>query len=381
MDNVLQTTPEHKWRGYVAQDKDPNSVYIQVFVPELLPASTGQLGSTTSNQSVPLMDINGASTQTSVTTTNVLTAIYKGGSTNRKYPPDVVKGEQVIVTRLGDSDQLYWESSGRDDAMRTTETVRFEAANRKDFNDQADDSHTYSFELDSKRNKHIRLQTSKGNGEAFAYVLRLDTAGSQIQLSDDAGNSITIDSANNRVIMRNGLQAFLMLNGQDVSLMAPRDLTIKAGRQIVTDSPLVSVSNTDGSGVFNVTSNAIGLSATTSFVTTAPAIGLNGAVKIPSILATAQVRAQNYTNGAVGSSYGQPSISISAAEATIPAAPPDTTVSTTQRHAVAYENYSAAMATVVACFNQIQGHIGLPTAQSTIPAQVTASEMDNLDGV
>jgi len=377
---VSQTSKLYSWIGIAAADKVANSISLKVTIPELSPSLTGPIGAATSTQAVQLTDLNGGTQNSTVTTTNAITAEYIGNTSNRKYPPDVVKGEQVRVTKFANADKYYWESMGRNDAMRTTETLRHEVTNRKNFADPADDDHTYSWELDSKVNQHIRLLTSKGNGEAYIYTLLLDAKNSKVMLSDNIGNALTIDSANAKVIVQNSKNAFVMLNGLDVLIGSPRDLTIKATRQMLIDSPLITIANQSGSGVLAILSNAIAVAATSAMVVTAPAIGLNGAVKVPQILTANVIRAMLYTNGPVGAPYAPASISLTGASATAGLAGPDTMVPASQRHAASWEQVTAAMDVVVGCFNEIQAAIDVPTAQTTIMPIVATSVMPVLQG-
>ncbi len=309
-----QTTPIHTWTGIAAEDRPATAITLKVSIPGLTPALTGTLQATTSTQAVSNTDTNGNVVNTSVTTTNAITCYYHGTTTNRAGPPDVVRGEQVKVTKYGDSDKYFWESMGRDDQLRTTETVRFEAKNRKTNTDPTDDAHSYSIELDSKVNQHIRLQTSTGNGEAHTYTLKLDGKSSKVQLSDELGNAILLDSTASNVTMRNAKGAFVMLNALDILLGAPRDILLKATRQMVIDTPLLSISTTTGGGVTAIVANAIALAAK-SITLSAAQIGLNGAVQVPSTLVAGQLKSPSnlQTGVAVGAAYPVASINIASA--------------------------------------------------------------------
>jgi hypothetical protein len=377
---LLQTSPIHTWVGRVAADKAPDSITIQVIIPELTPAAKGMVTTATKTQAVQLKDLMGNPINNTVTTGNTVTAYYVGGDSNRKYPPDVVKGEQVRITKYGNADKYYWESLGRDDALRQTETHRIEVANRKQFGDTTDDDHTYSIELDTKRAQHIRLKTSKGNGEAYAYLLVLDAAAGSIALSDDAGNTLSIESANARVTLRNTKGAFAMLNDLDVIIGSPRDLTIKAQRQIFIDSPLITIRAEEGTGVLALIANAIALTAHSATTTTAPSIGLTGAVQVPTILTANEIRAAVYSNGDVGTTYTPATIALDTGTGVAPAVSPDTYVNPTQRHSVSWEQITSAMAIVTNCFNQIQNSINVPNLQPGIAPLIVQSKMGNLQG-
>lgn len=399
----LQTTPLHSWIGIVAADKVSNSVTIQVLILELTPAATGTVAPVSSNQSVQIKDINGNPTTTNVTTGNTITAYYLGNNSNRRYPPDVVKGEKVRVTRLSNSDKYYWESLGRDDSLRRTETHRIDVANRttdpapqtgsggssgggagnsggNNSNPPLDDTSTYSVELDTKNNQHIRLQTSKGNGEKFAYVMKLDGKNGQVQLSDDAGNSITIDSANAKILLRNSKQSFVLLNGEDIVVAAPRDITLKAGRQLLMTSPLITISAEGGSGVLALIATSISQSAKSAATTAAPAIGLDGAVQIPLSLVARTIKARTYYNGDPGATYPEAAINLGTATATTQTVTPDTQLPAIQRHAAAWEDVDNAMGVIKRCFDEIQARVGAPTTQDQIPPYATSAQMGNLKG-
>lgn len=323
---TLQTSNIQTWVGTVAADKAATAITIEVFIPELFPTLTGAVGAGTTSHTSTLKDLDGNEFTSSVQTKTTVTAYYHGGDTNRAFPPDVVKGEQVKITKYATADKYYWESMGRDDQLRYTETHRIEVKNRKDFSDPSDDSHTYSIEIDSKRSQHIRLLTSKGNGEPYAYTLLLDTKNGRVQLADDVGNAFTIDSANAKVIMRNADKSFMMLNGQDAFFAAPRDVTIKAGRQLLIDSPLVTVNTTADSGIFSVNSKSISMNATSSVVTKAPAIGLTGAVQIPTTLTVGQIKTLSMVQGAPAAPYQGAQINISAGTGNTPSVAPDATM-------------------------------------------------------
>jgi len=377
---LLQTSALHSWVGYAAADKAANSISLEVMIPEMTPSVTGTLTNTTSSQAVQLQDINGNTVNSSVTTGNTVTADYMGGSSNRKYPPDVVKGEQVKVTKFANADKYYWESMGRDDTKRMNETYRVDAANRSSFSAPLDDSNTYSMEIDTKRAKHIRLKTSNGTGESFTYQLILDGANSQAQLTDDQGNSVLINSSSQQIIIRNNKQAFIMLNGEDIIVGAPRDITFKAGRQMLIDSPLITVNATSGTGVLAVTTNAIAMTAKNSLVLTAPAIGLVGAVQVPMILTALNIRAETYANGSPSATYGAASIGLAAAAGVVPTTSPDTSMPSNDRHSAAYEQVSQAFAQAAAYFAEINAKIGVPSSTDAMTNASTASIMNNLQG-
>jgi hypothetical protein len=172
-----------------------------------------------------------------------------------------------------------------------------------------------------------------------------------------------------------------MLNDLDVIIGSPRDLTIKATRQMLIDSPLITLKATQsGSGIISILTNAIAVSASESCVVNAPAIGLHGAVQVPTILTATNIRATVYANGAVDPAYQPSSINLADGSGTEAMVAPDTKMPAVQRHAVAWEQFSEAMTAIVDCFNQVQGRIGQPTTQEVLLPIAVTGEMTNLQG-
>jgi len=135
-----------------------------------------------------------------------------------------------------------------------------------------------------------------------------------------------------------------------------------------------------GSGVMALIATAIAQTATSAITLTAPAIGLTGAVQIPSVLTVNKVRAGLYTNGAVGATYPVATHDLGSGTGNSGNASGDTAIPSSQRHAAAWEDVNTAMTTITECFTEIRNRIGVPTQHTTIPATSTASEMTALTG-
>ena len=114
--------------GIVVEDRKLESRQIKVFLREMTPFAAGKLGDNTRNETFNIKSDSGATESGSVSTTNNVTADYFGGDSNRAFPPDVVKGEQVKVCKYADEDKYYWTSMGRDDNRRKTELIRWAAS-------------------------------------------------------------------------------------------------------------------------------------------------------------------------------------------------------------------------------------------------------------
>ena len=219
---------------------------------------------------------------------------------NRLYPPDVKKGEQVFVLKYADSDDYYWFSPGRDDNLRRTERLASAVSNLKKSKDTLSEEDVYLFELDTDVNKHIVIKTSKSDNEPFQYVIKMDAKNSKLHICDDDQNQILIDSNVPRVLMANRDGSFIDLAQKNITIFAPEDCNIKVGRQMVIDAPILTANVTRGAGAFKVLAKNIALNGSSSFVAKSPSIGLSGATITNTLMAKA-ITAEGYSTGPVSS--------------------------------------------------------------------------------
>lgn len=217
--------------GIAITDKAENSRELMVYCPELLPFIQGSL--TGANQTNEINTTSGSkSYKSQVTTTNAIKCIYRGGDANRLTPPDVRKGEQVVVWSYGDTNQFYWRDAGVDGNTRRTETYRIGVGDTLANNATLDDTNCHFIEIDSRRHNHIKLKTADSNGEAYCYTLTLSPETNKIMLGDNDGNSIVIDSTVPSITMCNKKGSILDLNDENIILACKKNITIesKAGQ-------------------------------------------------------------------------------------------------------------------------------------------------------
>lgn len=173
----------------------------------------------------------------SMTSGSAVTARWLKFNTNRITPPDVKREEQVLIYRKGDTDIYYWQDFNISNVKRL-ETVVYAFSADPD-NKIADDlSNAYMFMV-STHDKHITLQTSTANGEPFAYTLQLDTDEGNFKLTDDIGNVVYLDSANETVGIENSAGSWYKIHGPDMSGHAPAKMTFSAGESLTLTTPLV----------------------------------------------------------------------------------------------------------------------------------------------
>lgn len=368
-----------KWlmyKGTATEDKGKDSVTINVYSPELTPAATGRLATATSDESITLQDEDGVSSTSTATVANHITAIWWGAS-NRAYPPDVVKGEEVIIRQYANSNVYYWESIGRNDSLRTTETDRWRIADSTTRIKEMTDDNSYFIEMTSDK-KNIRIHTAKGNGEAFTYDIYIDAENNRIYIGDDVGNNMLLESEVPRVKLANKDGSFVDLFQKNIIMLAPEDLIFRAGRQTLFQTPNVTFGNADGDGVCHIKSKGFHVTSK-DFVVDSTSIGLNGSVKASNIV-SGTVRAASYSTGSPGDAYKGATVNLGTGSGTNPTNTPDTGEGSNNRRAAAYEQVSEALNVIYESLNQVRSSIGVPTNHGSLPSLADASVMPKLKG-
>jgi len=346
-----QATNVRYYIGHVAEDKDPSSVEIVVSVPGLTPGVVGALGHAEATERFSVNTTGDAKTGGSIKVTNTIRAVYRG-MTNRKYPPDVVKAEQVLITKYEDIDYYFWESLGRDADLRKLETLRIEVSDSEDLIKVLTDDNTYYAELDT-RNGRVRIKTSKSNGEKYAYDFLVNTKENYASLSDDSGNELMIDSDIPRVRLKNREGTVLDAIQKLLLLAAPEDVVLKADRQVLFNTPTVTFGNQAGSGVTRMNTKALCVSASDSVVFDSPITGISGDTKITGHLVSGPARAEGFSTGPVGGGYGGANTDLETGTGTIPKNTPDRNNNATGRHASAWEQVSEAIRIIYDCLDEI----------------------------
>jgi len=227
--------------GIAVEDRQLKSRELKVFLRELTPYVSGPISDTTRNETYKVTDDKGGILTGNVNTTNNVSADYFGLNTNSSFPPDIVKGEQVLILKYADEDKYYWVPTGRDDNLRRGELIRWSASNDMASGDKTlGETNTYFVEIDTKLAKRIRLHTSKSDGESYGYDLVLDATNKCIQLKDDAGNMIELLSESGEVNITSSNKSKISLGGGGATVLAPDTIVIRAGREIVFKAPKIT---------------------------------------------------------------------------------------------------------------------------------------------
>lgn len=237
--------------GVAAVDKELDSRFLKVRIPETQPMNRNAQAT---SQSIDVKSGSTDGTQTgTLTAVNFIEAEYIG-ETNKPFPPDVRKGEQILLYMYGDTNKYYWRAMGTDDGLRRTERVRLQANATLANNAELDDTNTYGFEIDTRTAKFLRLWTSKANGEKYAYTLRFDGEEGNLIIGDDADNVITLESEEKRITITNGDKSSFQIDKRNITLYCEGQLNVvaKEGINMQTNEQYSITSGND----YSVTTNA-----------------------------------------------------------------------------------------------------------------------------
>lgn len=148
------------------------------------------------------------------------------GSANRLTPPNIRRGERVMLWQLGDSDKYYWTTSHQDRHLRRLETAIYAFSATPQENATLDATNQYFFEI-SAHKKLIGLYTSKANSEPYAYRIQINTGEGWLSFQDDVGNFIQINSKDTHIEIGNAAQTLLSLFANKLSIFSNEAVSIE----------------------------------------------------------------------------------------------------------------------------------------------------------
>lgn len=205
--------------GYAAENRslDPDKMkFLEVYPAEQSPNANGELTPHTEQYKATASDSKGAAYDVEVDTTQSIKCEWLPmfGS-NRLTPPDVRRGESIIIYRYGDTQKFFWSTLYHDMHLRRLETVIY-AWSASTVEDSEITAETMYFAEISTHKKLVHFHTSKANGEAFAYDIQINAEYGCITITDDAGNYISLDSKERRLEMVNSDGSSVDINKTEI---------------------------------------------------------------------------------------------------------------------------------------------------------------------
>lgn len=222
-----------------AIDYKPNR-YLEVTLTEKLPFYHGDINSDTTTFSSKHESRSGQVTDDEIKTTlSVKSKWLARGQGNRITPPNVRRGERLLIHRLGDTDQYFWETIENDNHLRKLETVIWVFSANKDEKKEIDIDSCYILEV-CTHSKHIRLTTSKANEEPYRYTIDLDTNHGSLSIFDDIANVIKLESKPKRILLCNSDGSLLHILGEEMHLHANKKILVTTEKYILQASESIT---------------------------------------------------------------------------------------------------------------------------------------------
>ncbi len=213
--------------------------FLEVTLTEKLPFYHGEVNSEQNEYQSKTKENNGKVNDETVKYASSVKAKWLArGQGNRITPPNVRRGEKLLVHRLGQTDQYFWETIENDNHLRKLETVIWVFSATQDESKQIDIDHCYILEV-STHSKRIRLTTSSDNGEPFKYTIDLDTNFGALTIFDDIDNVIKLESKPKRILLRNADNSFLHIAGNSIHMNSNEEVKITTSKLNVEASSYI----------------------------------------------------------------------------------------------------------------------------------------------
>lgn len=223
----------HYSLGVAAENKSLNSRHLAVSPTERSSALDGEITFNPQDKVFSGFDKAGDAYELKVTEDVSIEAEWLPFGSNRVTPPDVRRGEPVMIYRMADTDRYYWRCLGLRDDLRRLETVIYAFnANPDEGNNGIDLNNCYFFEI-STHTKQVTVGTSQANGEPFGYGIQLDTGEGKFTLEDTIGNIFHLDSARVLWEIINSDQTHVRLDRKNVYVKADENIEMEAGNSIM----------------------------------------------------------------------------------------------------------------------------------------------------
>lgn len=232
--------------GTAAENLPRNSERLEISPLEQLPKMNGELTQKEDGYRAASSDHDGQAYEENASITATINAKWLPlGQSNRMTPPNVRRGEDVIIYQFADADEYYWDARNNQVGLRKLETVVWAFSGTADESDNnPTPENCYVMEL-STHDGYVKLTTSKKNGEPYAYTIELNTKEGKYTLKDDIDNSFTLDSKQNHFKMQNAKGSFLEIKQEAINMQA-KTITMNGKQSVMTDSPSITLEGMTG---------------------------------------------------------------------------------------------------------------------------------------
>jgi hypothetical protein len=231
--------------GIAAENLTIGSKTLHITPIEKLTFVDGELKSQPTSDTVTGTDAVGNTTQTTATTNNAITATWFPFHSNRHTPPDIRRGERVLVWRFADLDTFLWTELGLDQQYRKLETATYVwNATQNEGDNTTSASNSYYVEVSTHKGT-ITLQTSQANGEKTAHTVQFNPMAGTFTFADNLGQAVFIDSVNNIIKLVNKQESMIDINQQDITISCDDTLALNATNAINLQTKALTVNASD----------------------------------------------------------------------------------------------------------------------------------------
>ncbi len=209
--------------GTVAEDLIVGNKAIRVYPHEVVTNIEGDITATNSINK-QAKDSENKNYNISLDESNTITATWMNPNSNRITPPNVRKGETVLIYQYADLGKFYWTTRGVELDLRGLEHVEYAYVNDPNATEM-NDSNCYKV-IYSTLNKLIAVRTTDNDGEATNYEQSIDTKeGIVLLILDGFGNTITLDSKAGGLVINTNAKVDIIT--QDANVFASNSATIE----------------------------------------------------------------------------------------------------------------------------------------------------------
>lgn len=239
--------------GLVAANKLLDSKDIEVVPIEQTPYLSGELSDNVTELNAPVNTASGDNKEVNVKNTASIQATWLPlGQVSRKTAPDVRRGEKVQLLRFGDADKYYWIEMEESAKLRRLETVVFAFSNNSKENETDSADSTYYLEVSTHR-KILHIHTSKSDKEPFAYDVQINAKDGKLIITDDANNTLYLDSQARKWNIRNTDGSYIDMDKSDMSFFAANSISFKTNSFSIESNSFSSKNSS-----YSVNSSSVG---------------------------------------------------------------------------------------------------------------------------
>lgn len=223
--------------GYVTTNKERGSRKIQCLPVESASATDGETTHNPVEEVLKGTDKDGNAYEVKGTQTRDLECEWMPTEDNRSTPPDMRRGELVEIYRVGKTSQYYWRCMGFRNNLRNLEHVVWMFAASPDSGGAGGTFEKCYSLVFSPMDGYISINTTKANGEPFAYTLQINTKDGLAGLTDDVGNYWEVNSKDSRVKLQNVDKSMVSVEKQWIDLKADKRITFTVGGTVIELTP------------------------------------------------------------------------------------------------------------------------------------------------